>query len=115
MKLVQPFLWPLIVLLLASCSTISVNTDYDPKADFSGLKTFAIGSATNKDDLLLQNPLILHRVNQSIKTTMEAKGYSYITDNPDMLIYPHARTKEKISVTDWGGGYGGWWGTVPYG
>jgi len=46
---------------------------------------------------------------------MEAKGYSNITDNPDILIYPHASTKEKISVTDWGGGYGGWWGTGPYG
>lgn len=115
MKTVQATLSLLIVLIFAGCSPVKVNIDYDPKAEFSALRTFGIGSATNKNDELVQNPLMLQRVNRAIKTTMEAKGFLHVNDSPDMLLYPHASTKEKISVTDWGNTYSGWWGPGPYG
>ena len=100
--------------LLAGCSTVSVNIDYDPKVDFVGLRTFAIGTSTNKDDVLLRNPLVLQRVNDSLIRTMQAKGYINDPANPDMFLYPHAGTQDKIRVTDWGSTYHGWWGHGPY-
>jgi len=33
----------------------------------------------------------------------------------DLIIYAHAGTTEKMNVTDYGYGYGGWWGPYPYG
>lgn len=115
MKVVPSYVWPFLVLLLASCSTISVNTDFDPKADFAALTTFDVGNTTNQNDELVQNPLLQQRVNRSLVNQMEARGFTYTKENPDMLLYPHASSEEKISVTDWGSSYGGWWGSGPYG
>ncbi len=105
----------LFIFLLAGCSAIPVNIDYNPSADFTNFTTFAVGEVTDQDDLLSKNPLIRDRVNASIIKKMQAQGYAYDKDNPHMFVYPRVSIKDKISVTDLGSTYYGFWGFGPYG
>jgi hypothetical protein len=99
-------------LFAAGCSTIDVQTDYDPAADFSTLKTFKWVEAKGSD--LDKNPLIKARVRDAVLNTLKAKGFQEIqSGDPDFFVFAHAGAKEKMNVTDWGYSYGAYWG--PYG
>ncbi len=105
----------LVIFLLMSCSTVPVNIDYNPSADFTNFTTFTVGDVTDQDDLLSKNPLIRDRVNASIVKKMEAQGYLHDNDTPDMLVYPRVSIKDKISAVGLGSVYPGFWGFGPYG
>jgi hypothetical protein len=98
----------LLLLAFVGCSSISVSTDYDPAANFSGYKTFAVYKEVLKGSELEKAPLIKSRVVDAVERTMRQKGFTLIdADKADIVIYPSAGTKDKVNVTDWGYGYGG--------
>jgi hypothetical protein len=120
------------LLLMMSCSSITIKHDFDPGYDFSQFKTFrlAAGKEINPDDELQRHPLIAKRVFIAIDKELKEKGLTEAKDdeNCDIVILAHAGTKEKTEVTQTGGvymgtgygpgyrrGYGGWydpwWGT----
>ncbi len=110
-------------LIMVSCSTVSVNYDYDQEADFATIETFAWRQANAKDDALEANPLLKKRVLTSIEKHLVAKGYKKATaTEPDIYVVAHAGIQEKMRVTNWGGAggyyaspmYGPWWGTDGY-
>ena len=101
--------------LVSSCSSITVKKDYDPSVDFSKYKTYKWGTASDPNDVLLKNPLILKRVYEAIDLTLGKKGFKKVDSDPDFLVYPHGATKQKTDIQSWGYGYGGWWGAGPYG
>lgn len=115
-KIINLFLFTLLTVSFISCSSISISHDYDPATDFSKYKTYAWGGQEDPNDALAKNPLIRERIYKAIDTVMQGKGYQKTKDNPDMLVFPHAGTKDKTQVTNYGGygGYGGW-GRGPYG
>jgi hypothetical protein len=101
-----------LVLSAAGCSTIDVQTDYDPAADFTTLKTFKWVDAKGSD--LDKNPLIKSRVRDAVISNLKTKGYQEAAGGePDFFVFAHAGAKEKMNVTDWGYSYGAYWG--PYG
>jgi hypothetical protein len=101
-----------IALFAAGCSTIDVQTDYDPGTDFSTLKTFKWVDAKGSD--LDKNPLIKSRVRDAVIAAFKTKGYKESEGGePDFFVFSHAGAKEKMNVTDWGYSYGAYWG--PYG
>jgi hypothetical protein len=101
-----------VALFAGGCSTIDVQTDYDPAADFTTLKTFKWVDAKGSD--LDKNPLIKSRVRDAVLTNLKAKGYQEVqSGEPDFFTFAHAGAKEKMNVTDWGYSYGAYWG--PYG
>ena len=61
----------LILVLLTGCSTIKVNTDYDPDADLSAPKTFAIIHKYLEGE----NTLTTDRITAALKSELKAKGY----------------------------------------
>lgn len=98
-----------VALFAAGCSTIDVQTDYDPGTDFSALKTFKWVDAKGSD--LDKNPLIKSRVRDAVISNLKAKGYQQVeSGEPDCFVFAHAGAKEKMNVTDWGYSYGGYWG-----
>ena len=100
------------VLFVAGCSTIDVQTDYDPAANFTTLKTFKWVDAKGSD--LDKNPLIKARIRDAVIATLKTKGYQQVeSGEPDFFVFAHAGAKEKMNVTDWGYSYGAYWG--PYG
>jgi hypothetical protein len=78
------------LLLLVSCSSISVNSDYDKKLDFSQYKTFAFyKSGIDKVEI---SDLDKKRILKSIEETMTAKGFT-ISESPDLLINIYFKRK----------------------
>jgi hypothetical protein len=111
------FLFVVISLaLITACSSVSVTNDYDPAVDFSTYKTFSIYDKPIKDSELEKVPLAKKRVLEAITNEMQKKGLTLAESAlADLTIYAHAGTTDKMNVTDYGYGYGGWWGPYPYG
>jgi hypothetical protein len=98
-----------VVLCAAGCSTIDVQTDYDPATNFTTLKTFKWVNAKGSD--LDKSPLIKARVRDAVIANLKAKGYQEVeSGEPDFFVFAHAGAKEKMNVTDWGYSYGAYWG-----
>ncbi len=103
-------------LLFISCSTISVSTDYDTSIDFSNYQTYEISKDPIKGSELENAALVKKRVLEAIKETMSSKGFLFDdSGNAHLVVYTHAGTSERMSVSDWGYSYGAWWGPYPYG
>lgn len=106
---------PLFILfILASCSSVRVNADYDKKVDFNKYKTYAyIKASIDKVEISdLDKKRILH----SIDDAMTNKGFSK-SENPDMLISIFTKESQRVDVYNnnmWGMGFGWGWGWNPY-
>ncbi len=75
------------IMLLAGCSGINVNHDYDTDADFSSLKTWTWASGgiiTNHP--LANNDLIDRRVTASITDALTSQGFVESLDMPDFMV-----------------------------
>jgi hypothetical protein len=106
----------ILLSFITGCSSVSVTNDYDPGTDFSTYKTFALFDGKIEGSELESHPLIKKRVMDAIKNEMTKKGLtSTDSENADLIVYAQAGTAEKLNVTDYGYGYGSWWGPYPYG
>ena len=98
---------PLFMLfVLASCSSVRVNADYDKKVDFNQYKTYAYVKASI--DKVEISDLDKKRILNSIDEAMSAKGFSK-SNNPDMLISIFTKESERVDVYNnntWGMGFG---------
>jgi hypothetical protein len=93
-------------ILLAGCSTISVNQDYDPGYDFSKLKTFGFIPISPEAGI---DQLNANRFGDAIKNELTAKGYT-ISENADFGVAILFGKQTKTNVTSYGYGYGPYWG-----
>jgi hypothetical protein len=100
------------------------HKNYDPEYDFSKFKTYrwAAGKEINPNDELQQHPLVRDRVIKAVDKVLAEKGLTKVEgDDFDVVVLAHAGSKERMQVTQTGGGYYGgyrgwydpWWG--PYG
>jgi hypothetical protein len=101
------------VLGLASCSTLSVTTDYDRTTDFSRLETFRFEEQTE-----IRNRLVYDRITRAITTELEGKGLTEAGAEADLVVVVHGRidNQTQIRTDSFGYGWGRWgyWGR-PYG
>ncbi len=107
-----------MLFVLASCSSVRVNADYDKKVDFNQYKTYAyIKASIDKVEI---SDLDKKRILRSIDEAMSAKGFSK-SENPNMLISIFTKESERVNVYNnnmWGMGFGwGWnnWGMMGMG
>jgi Domain of unknown function (DUF4136) len=66
-----------LIVICGACSTLNVNTDFNPTYDFTQLKTYAwldTGQAPSSD-ARINNDLIVDRVRAAVEKTLAAKGY----------------------------------------
>jgi hypothetical protein len=103
-----------LLLLLASCSPVRVNSDYDKNVDFVQYKTYAY-SKTGIDKVTISD-LDKRRILKAIDDQMLAKGFTK-SETPDLLINIFTKEREQIDVNQyysrWGYGWGYGWN--PYG
>lgn len=90
---------PIILLLISGCSTLTVNYDYNPKTDFTQLKTynwlpFPKGMKVNEFNRT--------RFITAVENTLSAKGFSQNSSKPDFIIATHFGKKSKVDITNWG-------------
>ena len=102
-------LLPLLALfILASCSSVRVNSDYDKKVNFNNYKTYAfLKSGVDKVEI---SDLDKKRILRSIDEVMSTKGFTK-DSNPDLLISIFTKEKERVDIYN---SYGFGWGWNPY-
>jgi hypothetical protein len=109
-------LLPLLALLIivTSCSTVRVASDYDKSVDFADYKTYAFYKpGIDKADI---SDLDKKRILRAIDAEMSAKGFTK-SESPAVLVSIFTKAKERIDVyqNNWGvgnfwGAWGGPWG-----
>ena len=111
MKLLK--LYPLLLLIvLSSCSSVKVTSDYDTKAEFKTYKTFAFYK--KGIDKAKISDLDKKRIMRAIEKELVAKGYTK-SSNPDFLVSIFTKSRERVSINNnnnfgWGWGYNPWLG-----
>ncbi|HPJ09714.1 MAG TPA: DUF4136 domain-containing protein, partial [Flavobacterium sp.] len=73
----------LLIMMLASCASVRVNTDYDKSVNFAAYKTYAFYK-TGIDKVEISD-LDKKRILRSIDETMASKGFTK-SENPDLWI-----------------------------
>ena len=105
---------PLIALLLlmSSCTSVRVVSDYDKNADFDSYKTFAFfKTGIDKAEI---SDLDKRRILRAIETEMLAKGFTK-SENPDLLVSIFTKSRQEVNVWNNGfGPYGYGWGWSPF-
>jgi hypothetical protein len=104
------FLPVLAFIVLTSCSSVSVNSDYDKKANFENYKTYAyLKSAIDKAEI---SDLDKKRILYSIDESMTSKGFTK-SENPDLLISIFTKENQRVDVYNNSGfnwGFSPFWG-----
>jgi len=102
----------LIIILLSSCSSVKVVTDYDSNVDFNKYKTFAFYKP--EIDKAKISDLDKKRILRAIESELLAKGFVK-SNNPEMLVGIFTKSREKVNINQnnnfgYGFGYGFGWG-----
>jgi hypothetical protein len=103
----------LITSLIGGCATTNAPTtriDYDKTADFSVYRTYGFPKETGTDRGGYAT-LVTSYFKSSVSTAMEARGYKYSAENPDLLVNFYMNTRERTEIRpgfDTGYGYYGY-------
>jgi hypothetical protein len=110
MKILK-LLFLLCLVILTSCSSVRVVSDYDTKVDFTSYKTFAFYK--KGIDKASVSDLDKKRIMRAVEAELAAKGFSKSV-NPDILVSIFTKSREQVNVSDnnigigWGWGYNPW-------
>lgn len=100
-------------LLAAGCASTPQNKariDYDKKADFSVYRTYGFPKETGTDRGGYST-LVTSYFKDSVSTAMEARGYKYDAEHPDLLVNFYMNTQDRTETfadPDFGFGYYGY-------
>lgn len=81
----------ILSLILFSCSSTKIMSDYDESVNFKNYKTYNFSSETDK---LPIDDIIKSRLINSISSNLDNKGFVQ-SDNPDFLVDLDVKTKNK--------------------
>ncbi len=101
-----------VAVMAASCSSISVNADFDPKVDFSGLRTWtwAAATATGPGKPLLASSLVESRIRDAVERELSSRGFRVADGEPDFTIGYGLSYEDKLDVQTFQDYYGyGYW------
>jgi len=96
----------------SGCSSISVQTNYDPGADFAKYKTYSWLETQQ-----ISSPFVRAHIEAAVDKQLQAKGLLRTDTGADLKVAVHTRfSKEvKLSVYSITWGYGWVWGPAYYG
>jgi hypothetical protein len=98
-----------ILIVVSSCATVNISSDFDKSASFPGYKTYAL---TPEALNLNINELNRNRLITAVEKELRIKGFTK-SENPDVLIDIKITGEKKQTTTATSsGGYGmyGWGG-----
>ncbi|MHB8483116.1 MAG: DUF4136 domain-containing protein [Nitrospiria bacterium] len=96
------FLGMLLIAALFGCATISVQSDFDPSADFSSLHTYTwLPDHTGKIEFPRpDDPLLDHQIRNDVENQMSARGFQKgLPEKVDFYIVYHV-SMDKMSHPD---------------
>ncbi|SDS28527.1 protein of unknown function [Polaribacter sp. KT25b] len=108
----KSFFLLLSIVVLYSCNTVKVVTDYDSKVDFVSYKTFAFYKpGIDKAEI---SDLDKKRVLRAVESELLAKGFTK-SESPDFLVSFFTKSRQKVNVNQNNNfGYGFGWGWSPW-
>jgi Domain of unknown function (DUF4136) len=86
--------------VLSGCATTNTPTsriDYDKAADFSVYRTFGFPKETGTDRGGYST-LVTSYFKSAMSTAMEARGYKFTEEHPDLLVNFYMNTRERTEV-----------------
>lgn len=102
----------MLFVLIASCSSVRVASDYDKNASFDQYKTFAFYKPGIDESKI--NDLDKRRILRAVEAELLAKGFTK-SETPDLLVSMFTKSREKVNVYNNGfGPYGYGWGWSPW-
>ncbi len=114
-----PFALVALTLMLGGCSSIKVDTDYDPAAvpALNRYETYAWLPDPTGADRRVHNPIVANRIRGAVDAVLADKGYSQVTTGtPDFLIGWFASLDGRMDVSQlnayYGYGWGPWYGAA---
>ncbi|WP_419212553.1 DUF4136 domain-containing protein [Maribacter sp. X9] len=108
MKKIKSLGVPLLLLvLIASCSSVRVLSDYDQKANFTGYTSYAFYK-TGIDKAQISD-LDKKRILRAIESEMSSRGFVK-SEDPDLLVSIFTKEQERVDVYNNNFGWGGAWG-----
>lgn len=118
MKAIKLLPLALLMLFIASCSSVKVTADYDKAVDFEQYKTYAFFK--EGIDQATINDLDKKRILTAIDNNLTAKGFTKASSNPDFVINIFTKASKQVNVTThnnfyspygyYGWGWGPYWG-----
>ena len=88
-----------LLLLLASCATgPRVSSEADPQADFSRYRTFAFYQPLAMEKEGYATPTT-NQIRAAARAQMEARGYVYSPDQPDLWVNLNTYVQERTDVS----------------
>ena len=104
----------LLAMVLTSCSSVRVASDYDGDASFKEYNSFAFyKTGIDKAEI---SDLDKRRILRAIESELLAKGYTK-SEDPDLLVSIFTKAQKRVDVynNNWGWGAWGWGGWGPWG
>ncbi|GGW84615.1 DUF4136 domain-containing protein [Salegentibacter mishustinae] len=102
----------LLAILVTSCSSVRVASDYDREVNFNQYESYAFFKpGIDKAEI---SDLDKKRILRAIETEMQRKGFTK-SEDPDLLVSIFTKTNENINIYQnnmMGWGYG--WGWHPW-
>ena len=96
---------------LAGCSSVRVNTQFDPTAPYASYKTYGWNPRMPGPEEAppIRNPMIRQQVQSIVDREMAKKGFTLLKpeQNPDLLVSVHGWSQSRIEVSNYGYAYGG--------
>lgn len=114
MKKLKAFALPLLFLIvLSSCSSVRVVSDYDKEANFNEYRSYAFYK-TGIDRAQISD-LDKKRILKAIDSELGSRGFVK-SQEPDLLISIFTKEREQVDVYNNNFGWGGWgWGGFGWG
>ena len=87
----------LSLVLLNACDTLRTSSDFDPKYNFSSIKTYALlGDQQQKEEFQIKDPLVSKHIAYSIEKQLQKKGLKLLDSKPvDFYVRWYGTVKNK--------------------
>ncbi len=91
----------LLLFMCTACSTVSVDTDFNPGYDFTQLKTYSwvTNGTAPSSDTRINNDLIIDRVRSAVESNLAARGFVKVSGQAtDFQVSWHGAIEKKLQV-----------------
>jgi hypothetical protein len=116
-----------LVTAVSGCSGLTIQSDFDPTADFSKFRTWDwipnAGGDQSSDPSGRDNAILRGRIQTAVANVLIDRGYKLNMDTPDFLVAYHIAFEEKLDLEvvnnyygyPYAGSYAATWGPTIYG
>lgn len=119
----------IVIALLAAlpgCSGLTIQSDFDPTADFSKYRTWDWMPGTEavvSKDPVRDNAILRGRIQTAVANVLIDRGYKLDMDDPDFYVAYHVAFEDKMDLEvvnnyygyPYAGSYAATWGPTIYG